>query len=46
MFFSGYDLMNLNLLGYCATLAYVIFRNKGSASFETNHAVLAWYFLE
>jgi len=38
--------MNLVLLGYCANLAYVIFRSKVSASFETNHAVLAWHFLE
>ena len=32
MFFSGYDLMNLNLLGYCATLAYVIFENEVSTT--------------
>ena len=37
--------MNLIHLGYCANLAYVIFENEVSASFETNHAVLAWYFL-
>ncbi|GEM_PF-1459954 len=33
--------MNLIHLGYCAKLAYMIFGNEVSASFETNHAVLA-----
>jgi len=38
--------MGLILFDYCANLAYVIFGNEVSASFETNHAVLAWCFLE